>query len=67
MMAVILALAVIGGDFFPWILKFQEYTFGFQPNAWLGIFAYVIVLWGLVWLPVTKMREGGLPSTRIEH
>jgi putative OPT family oligopeptide transporter len=67
LMAVILALAVIGGDFFPWLLRFQEYTFGLAPNAWLGIFAYVIVLVGLVWLPVTKMREGGLPSTRIEH
>lgn len=67
LMAVILALAVIGGDFAPWILKFQEFTFGLEPNAWLGIGAYVIVLVGLVWLPVSKMREGGLPSTRIEH
>jgi putative OPT family oligopeptide transporter len=67
LMAVILALAVICGDFLPWILKFQEFTFGLEPNAWLGILAYVIVLVGLVWLPVSKMREGGLPSTHIEH
>jgi hypothetical protein len=67
LMAVILALAVIGGGAFPWILKFQELTFGLGPNAWLGIGAYVIVAVGLVWLPVSKMREGGLPSTHIEH
>ena len=67
LMAVVLALAVIGGDLVPWILEFQKLTFGFEPSAWLGIGAYVIAGVGLVWLPVSKMREGGLPSTHIEH
>jgi putative OPT family oligopeptide transporter len=67
LMAVVLALAVISGDLVPWILVFQKLTFGFEPSAWLGIGAYVIAGVGLVWLPVSKMREGGLPSTHIEH
>lgn len=67
LMAVVLALAVIGGDFAPWILGFQRYTFGFEPNAWFGVAGYVIAAVGLIWLPVQKMREGGMPSTRIEH
>ncbi len=63
LMAVVLALLVIGGDFYPGLLSFQRLTFGFEPQAWLGIIAYLLVIYLLVWLPIKRMREGGLPST----
>jgi hypothetical protein len=59
LMAVVLALLVIGGDFYPWLLSFQTLTFGAEPRAWLGVVAYLLVLYLLVWVPVRRMREGG--------
>jgi putative OPT family oligopeptide transporter len=67
LMAVILALLVIGGDFYPWILSFQRLTFLEHPSFFLSFIAYALVLYMLVWLPVSKMKEGGLPSTHLEH
>jgi putative OPT family oligopeptide transporter len=67
LMAVILALLVIGGDFYPWVLSFQRLTFLEHPSFLLSFIAYALVLYMLVWLPVSKMKEGGLPSTHLEH
>jgi len=66
LMAVLLALLVIAGDFWPTALGFQSLTFGFESTPWLSIIAYPLVIWMLVKVPVSKMREGGLPSTRID-
>ncbi len=66
LMAVLLALLVIAGDFWPTALGFQSLTFGFEATPWLSIIAYPLVIWMLVKIPISKMRETGLPSTRIE-
>jgi uncharacterized oligopeptide transporter (OPT) family protein len=67
LMAVILALMVIGGDFWPPLLGFQSWNPLDAPNFYIGLLGYFIVLYMLVWLPVSKMKEGGLPSTHLEH
>jgi len=66
LMAVLLALLVIGSDFLPALQSFQNLTFGFDATPWLGIIAYPLVLYMLVWVPINNMRKGDLPSTRIE-
>ncbi len=66
LMAVVLALLVIGADKFPALLGFQRLTFLAQPSFGLSFFAYLIVLVMLVWLPLKKMKEGGMPSTHLE-
>jgi len=66
LMAVLLALLVIAGDFWPTALGFQSLTFGFEATPWLSIIAYPLVIWMLVKVPISKMKEGGLPSTRID-
>lgn len=65
LMAVILALLVIGGDFYPWILAFQGLTFLSEPEFYLSFIAYALALYMLVWIPVSKMKEGGLPTTHV--
>lgn len=67
LMAVILALLVIGGDFYPWILAFQRLTFLAEPEFYLSFIAYGLAFYMLVWIPVSKMKEGGLPSTHLDH
>jgi len=66
LMAVLLALLVIGSDFLPALQSFQNFTFGFDATPWLSIIAYPLVLYMLVWVPINNMKKGGLPSTRIE-
>ncbi len=65
LMAVLLALLVIAGDFYPSVLSFQNLTFGATPSFWLSLLVYPLVIGMLVWFPVSKMREGGLPSTKV--
>jgi putative OPT family oligopeptide transporter len=67
LMAVALALLVMGADKFPVLLSFQGLAFLAEPNFYLGLFGYVIVLAMLVWLPISKMREGGLSSPHLDH
>jgi putative OPT family oligopeptide transporter len=66
LMAVLLALLVIGADFYPALQSFQRLTFGFEAVPWLSIIAYPLVIYMLVWIPISKMRQGGLPSTKID-
>jgi putative OPT family oligopeptide transporter len=66
LMAVMLALLVIAGDFWPAALGFQSLNFGFGATPWLSIIAYPLVIWMLVKVPLSAMRKAGLPSTRIE-
>jgi hypothetical protein len=67
LMAVVLALLVIGADKFPLLLSFQSLNFLEEPSFLLSLFAYVIVLGMLVWLPVSQMKSEGLPSTHLDH
>lgn len=67
LMAVALALLVIGADRFPALLGFQSLNFLASPSFPLSMVAYLIVIAMLVWLPVSKMKQGGLPSTQIDH
>jgi putative OPT family oligopeptide transporter len=66
LMAVILAILVIGGDFYPFLLSFQRLTFLEEPNFYLSFLAYAIVLVMLVWIPVSRMKSGGLSATHLE-
>jgi putative OPT family oligopeptide transporter len=67
LMAVILALLVIVGDVWPPILGFQNWRFWSESSFSLSLVAYAIVIYMLVWIPVSKMKEGGLPSTHLDH
>jgi len=67
LMAVVLALMVIGADFWPPFLAHQSLNPLAAPNFYLSFFAYAIVLYMLVWIPVSRMRSEGLPSTHLEH
>jgi hypothetical protein len=67
LMAVVLALLVIGADKYPSILSFQSLNFLEEPSFFLSLFAYIIVLWMLVYIPVKQMKSPGLPSTHLEH
>jgi putative OPT family oligopeptide transporter len=66
LMAVVLALLVIGGDFAPWLLGFQRLTGGAEPSFTLSLIAYPVVFFLLAWFTVNKMREGGLPATKVD-
>jgi putative OPT family oligopeptide transporter len=66
LMAVLLALLVIGADFLPALQGYRSLTFGFGATPWLSIIAYPLVIYMLVWIPIKNMRKGGLPSTSIE-
>jgi putative OPT family oligopeptide transporter len=66
LMAVVLAVLVIGADRFPVLLSFQRLNFLDQPNFYLSLFGYIIVLWMLVYIPVKQMKSEGLPSTHLE-
>jgi hypothetical protein len=62
LMAVILALLVIGGDFAPWLLAFQRLTAGIEPSFWLSLAAYPLVIYLLVFFAVPL--GGGSPAFR---
>jgi putative OPT family oligopeptide transporter len=66
LMAVVLALLVIGGDFAPWLLGFQSLAEGVEPSFMLSLIAYPAVLFLLAWFTVNKMREGGIPATKVD-
>ncbi|HSF18402.1 MAG TPA: oligopeptide transporter, OPT family [Vicinamibacteria bacterium] len=67
LMAVLLAFLVLGSDFVPSLTEFrQSVTAGITPRYWLGLVVYPALFYLLVWVPFTKMREGGLPSTKTD-
>ena len=57
LMAVVLALLVIGGDAWDKLLSFQSLTFGAQPSLLLSLVAYPAVLYLLAWFTISKMRS----------
>jgi putative OPT family oligopeptide transporter len=67
LMAVLLAFLVLGGEFMPGLQRLREAVApGFPPSFWLGLLIYPVLLYLLAWLPVKKMKEGGLPSAKME-
>jgi ABC-type dipeptide/oligopeptide/nickel transport system permease component len=67
LMAVILALLVMGSDKFPVLTSFQALAFLAEPSFLLGLLGYVIAAYMLIWLPVSRMRAGGLSSHHLDH
>jgi uncharacterized oligopeptide transporter (OPT) family protein len=65
LMAVILALMVIGGDVAPWLLGFQSLTGSAGPSFWLSLLIYPVIIYLLVWMTVAKGRQGGVASTKV--
>jgi putative OPT family oligopeptide transporter len=72
LMAVILAFIVLGADlgggegFVASVMNGMRGMSMTNPSFLLGLVAYGFVAVMLIWLPLKKMREGGLPSGRIE-
>ena len=66
LMAVVLALLVIGGDRFPWLLSFQSLTGSAEPSFLLSLIAYPVVFFLLGWFTVGKMRDAGLIATKVD-
>jgi putative OPT family oligopeptide transporter len=67
LMAVILAFFVLGSDFYPALKSLRERLVGgITPNFWLSLLIYPALLYLLVWMPMKKMKEGGLPATKVE-
>jgi len=67
LMAVILAFLVLGGDFFPFLVTLREaVTPSFEPSFLLSLVVYPALIYLLVFLPLKKMSEGGLPSAKAE-
>ena len=66
LMAVVLALLVIGGDAAPWLLGFQGLAGGVSPNFYLSLLGYPLVIYLLVYLAVKKGKEGSMPATKVD-
>jgi putative OPT family oligopeptide transporter len=66
LMAVLLALLVIGNDFVPGLLVFQRLNFGFEPSFYLGLLIYPVVIYLLGWLTVSRMKAAGVPAVKVE-
>ncbi len=58
LMAVLIALLFIGSEKFPWLLGFQRLSFGAEPQFWLGLVIFPVVLYLLAWFTIDKMRQG---------
>ncbi len=67
LMAVLLAFLVLGGDFMPSLLAAKAaITPAMGPSFPLSLIVYPALLYLLVWLPIKKMREGGMAATKVE-
>jgi putative OPT family oligopeptide transporter len=67
LMAVILAFFVLGGDFVPALTDLRaRITSGIVPHYVLGLVIYPALAYFLVWLPLQKRREGGIPATKAD-
>ncbi len=64
LMAVILALLVIGRDFLP-LPDFNAYTFGVQPQFLLSLLAYPVMIYLLAWFTINKAQESDMPATHL--
>jgi len=65
LMAVALALAFMAGERYPGVLSFQSLAFGREASPWLGLLIYPVILYLLVWFPLSKMRDDRLAATKV--
>jgi putative OPT family oligopeptide transporter len=67
LMAVILAFFILGGEFFPSLTRMhQAVTPSIGPSFLASLLIYPVLAYLLIWLPLKRMKEGGLPATKIE-
>jgi len=66
LMAVVLALLVIGADFAPWLQSFRRLTFGLGASFWPSLIIYPVVLYLLAWFTLDVGRRGGAPSATMD-
>ncbi len=67
LMAVLLAFLVLGGDFVPMLLRMKAaVTPAMTPSFLLSLIIYPVLIYLLVWMPIKKMREGGMPAAKVE-
>jgi putative OPT family oligopeptide transporter len=67
LMAVVLAFLVLGEDFFPFLARLRvAVTPSWEPSFFLSLLVYPALVYLLVFLPLRKMRESGLPSLKAE-
>ena len=61
LMAVLLAFLLMGGDYFPFLLRLKEsLTPGMAPSFLLGLIAFPALIYALVWFPIRRARVGGV-------
>ncbi len=63
LMAVVMAVMVIGRDRFPWL---ELPALVESPSAWPGLIIFALVTYLLVALPLKAMRSSSLPATHVE-
>jgi putative OPT family oligopeptide transporter len=57
LMAVFIALLVIGGDFAPWLLGFQRLAAGLSPSFWASLIIFPVVIYLLAFYTIKRARE----------
>lgn len=67
LMAVLLAFLVLGGDFYEPLLTIKAaVTPDVTPSFLLSLIVYPVLFYLLVWMPMKKMREAGLPAAKVD-
>jgi uncharacterized oligopeptide transporter (OPT) family protein len=57
LMAVFIALLVIGGDFAPWLLGFQRLAGGLSPSFWASLIIFPVMIYLLAFYTIKRARE----------
>jgi putative OPT family oligopeptide transporter len=67
LMAVLLALVVLAGDFWPGVLAAWR-SLSPEAGPWflLSLLIYPVLIYLLAWKPIQVMRQGGAPATPVE-
>jgi putative OPT family oligopeptide transporter len=67
LMAVLLALVVLAGDFWPGMLAaWRSLSPASGPWFVLSLVIYPVLIYLLAWKPIQVMRQGGAPATPVE-
>lgn len=66
LMAVLLAVLVIGNDFVPGLLGFQRLSSGLQPSFYLSLLIYPAVIYLLGWLTISRIEALGKTAGKVE-
>jgi putative OPT family oligopeptide transporter len=67
LMAVILAFLVLGADFSSPLLGLRDWMRGVaSPSFLAGLIVYPALVYGLIFVPLSKMRDPGVPAAKID-